>query len=98
MSQPESQVGDSGSSSRRLNNMLDITNTRRQCTFSTLHPPDAVAVYYSSFPEACPAAALIAELVIKRGRKNMRLYMVTLCRFVYLTIGAISILSITPRV
>lgn len=66
-----------------LNNMLDITNTRRNAF--NMHPPDAVFLLLLSLSCLC---AFIAGLVIKPGHNNW-LHMVTFAAFVSLTIGTI---------
>ena len=66
-----------------LNNMLDITNTRRNAF--NMHPPDAVFLLLLFLSCLC---AFIAGLVIKPGRSNW-LHMVTFAAIVSLTIGAI---------
>jgi hypothetical protein len=66
-----------------LNNMLDITNTRRN-SFN-MHPPDAVFLLLLFLSCLC---AFIAGLVIKPGQNNW-LHMVTFAAIVSLTIGAI---------
>ena len=66
-----------------LNNMLDITNTRRNAF--NMHPPDAVFLLLLFLSCLC---AFIAGLVIKPGHNNW-LHMVTFAAIVSLTIGAI---------
>jgi len=66
-----------------LNNMLDITNTRRNGF--NMHPPDAVFLLLFFLSCLC---AFIAGFVIKPGRNNW-LHMVTFAALVSLTIGAI---------
>jgi len=66
-----------------LNNMLDITNTRRNAF--NMHPPDAVFLLLLFLSFLC---AFIAGLVIKPGHNNW-LHMVTFAALVSLTIGAI---------
>ena len=66
-----------------LNNMLDITNTRRNAF--NMHPPDAVFLLLLFLSCLC---AFIAGLVIKPGQNNW-LHMVTFAAIVSLTIGAI---------
>jgi hypothetical protein len=66
-----------------LNNMLDITNTRRNAF--NMHPPDAVFLLLLSLSCLC---AFIAGLVIKPGHNNW-LHMVTFAALVSLTIGTI---------
>ena len=66
-----------------LNNMLDITNTRRNAF--NMHPPDAVFLLLLFLSCLC---AFIAGLVIKPGQNNW-LHMVTFATLVSLTIGAI---------
>jgi hypothetical protein len=66
-----------------LNNMLDITNTRRNAF--NMHPPDAVFLLLFFLSCLC---AFIAGLVIKPGHSNW-LHMVTFAALVSLTIGAI---------
>jgi hypothetical protein len=65
-----------------LNNMLDITNTRRNAF--NMHPPDAMFLLLSL---SC-LCAFIAGLVIKPGRNNW-LHMATFAALVSLTIGTI---------
>jgi hypothetical protein len=65
-----------------LNNMLDITNTRRNAF--NMHPPEAVFLLLLFLSCLC---AFIAGLVIKPGHKNW-LHM-TFAAIVSLTIGAI---------
>jgi hypothetical protein len=66
-----------------LNNMLDITKTRRNAF--NMHPPAAVFLLLLSLSCLC---AFIAGLVIKPGHNNW-LHMVTFAAFVSLTIGTI---------
>jgi hypothetical protein len=66
-----------------LNNMLDITNTRRNAF--NMHPPDAVFLLLIFLSCLC---AFIAGFVIKPGHYNW-LHMVTFAVIVSLTIGAI---------
>ena len=66
-----------------LNNMLDITNTRRNAF--NMHPPDAVFLLLLFLSCLC---AFIAGLVIKPGHNNW-LHMVTFAAIVSLIIGAI---------
>ena len=66
-----------------LNNMLDITNTRRNAF--NMHPPEAVFLLLLFLSCLC---AFIAGLVIKPGRNNW-VHMVTFAAIVSLTIGAI---------
>jgi hypothetical protein len=74
-----------------LNNMLDITNTRRNAF--NMHPPDAVFLLLLSLSCLC---AFIAGLVIKPGHNNW-LHMVTFAAFVSLTIGAILDIEYYPH-
>ena len=66
-----------------FNNMLDITNTRRNAF--NMHPPEAVFLLLLFLSCLC---AFIAGLVIKPGQNNW-LHMVTFAAIVSLTIGAI---------
>jgi hypothetical protein len=66
-----------------LNNMLDITNTRRNAF--NMHPPDAVFLLLLFLSCLC---AFIAGFAIKPGHNNW-LHMVTFAAIVSLTIGAI---------
>jgi hypothetical protein len=66
-----------------LNNMLDITNTRRNAF--NMHPPDAVFLLLLSLSCLC---AFIGGLVIKPGHNNW-LHMVIFAALVSLTIGTI---------
>ena len=66
-----------------LNNMLDITNTRRNAF--NMHPPEAVFLLLLFLSCLC---AFIAGLVIRPGHNNW-LHMVTFAAIVSLTIGAI---------
>ena len=66
-----------------LNNMLDITNTRRNAF--NMHPPDAVFLLLLFLSCLC---AFIAGFVIKPGH-NSWIHMVTFAAIVSHTIGAI---------
>jgi len=66
-----------------LNNMFDITSTRRNAF--NMHPPDAVFILLLLLSCLC---AFIAGFVIGPGRSN-RLHVVVFAALVSLTIGAI---------